>query len=72
MRLERSNPVTCSLGLRSFSMRTMSLRTAGVAVAVSAIVDGRPKLLAHFGQTHVFGAEIVSPEAEAVGLIHHQ
>ena len=33
---------------------------------------GRTHLLAHFAQAHVFRAEVVSPEAEAVGFVDHQ
>ena len=34
--------------------------------------DGRAEGLANFGQAHVFGAEVVSPEADAVGLVDHE
>ena len=32
----------------------------------------RTQLLAHLGQAHVLRTKIVSPEAEAVGFVHHQ
>ena len=42
VRFGRSKPVTWIFGVRSPSMRTISLRTLGVAVAVRAMVAGDP------------------------------
>ena len=33
---------------------------------------GRAHLFAHLAQAHVFRAEVVSPEAQAVSFVHHQ
>ncbi len=45
-RFGRSNPVTCTAGLRSPMSRTMSSRTRRVAVAVAATTGGRTGRLA--------------------------
>ncbi len=34
--------------------------------------DRRSQMLAHLGQPHIFRPEIVSPEAQAVGFVHHE
>ena len=50
----------------------MSVRTCGSRGGGERHGHGRAEGFANFGQTHVFGTEVVSPEADAVGFVDHE
>ena len=66
----RSNPRTMSSGVLASRARcTMSARTGGAAVAVSARIGGRPSARDRRGEAQVLGAEVVAPLRHAVRLV---
>ena len=65
----RSKPRTTSAGSRMPSRSTISSRTGGEAVAVSASTGGRPIASATRAEAQVVGPEVVAPLADAVRLV---
>ena len=60
------------VGDSSLSCATMSVRTCGVAVAVSATVGGQPSFSRTVGDAQIARAEVVAPFADAVRFVDRE